>query len=217
MSCHIVALSDALHVFWLCQCLGGIEWNLFIIIQSSPLGYCYNRGGLLILVTLPGHNQLAVIQRWSAYTVEPVYSGHPWDITSWLLYRGGLFIQWNLYIVVTLPGHNQVGCYTELACLYSGTCILQWSPLEHNQLAVIQSWPVYTVEPVYYSGHPWDTTSWLSTQRWPAYTVEPVYSSRIQYYETYLYLPPTILEVTLLSLFNGTCISWSDTLWDRTS
>ena len=134
MSCHIVALSDALHVFWLCQCLGGIEWNLFIIIQSSPLGYCYNRGGLLILVTLPGHNQLAVIQRWSAYTVEPVYSGHPWDITSWLLYRGGLFIQWNLYIVVTLPGHNQ--------------------------LAVIQRWSVYTVEPVY-SGQPWDTTSWL--------------------------------------------------------
>ena len=23
------------------------------------------------------HNQLAVIQRWSAYIVEPVYSGHP--------------------------------------------------------------------------------------------------------------------------------------------
>ena len=30
--------------------------------------------------------------------VEPVYSGHPWDTTSWLL-------------------------YTEVACLYSGTCI----------------------------------------------------------------------------------------------
>ena len=25
------------------------------------------------------------------------YSGHPRDTTSWLLYRGGLLIQWNLY------------------------------------------------------------------------------------------------------------------------
>ena len=105
------------------------------------------------------HNQLAVIQkvRWSVYTVEPVYSGHPWDTTSWLLYRGGLFIQWNLYILVTLET-QPVGCYIEMVCLYSGTCIY-WSPLRHNQLAVIQRWSVYTVEPVY-SGHPWDTTSW---------------------------------------------------------
>ena len=65
------------------------------------------------------HNQLAVIQRWSAYTVEPVYSGHPWDTTSWLLYRGGLLIQWNLYIVVTLET-QPVGCYTEVVC---GTCM----------------------------------------------------------------------------------------------
>ena len=34
----------------------------------------------------------------------------------------GLFIQWNLYIVVTL-GTQPVGCYTEVVCLYSGTCI----------------------------------------------------------------------------------------------
>ena len=39
-----------------------------------------------------GNNQLAVIQRWSAYIVEPVYSGHPWDTTSWLLYRGGVLM-----------------------------------------------------------------------------------------------------------------------------
>ena len=44
---------------------------------------------------------MTVIQRWSDYTVEPVYSGHPWDTTSWVLYSGGLLIQWNLYIVVT--------------------------------------------------------------------------------------------------------------------
>ena len=66
--------------------------------------------------------RLALIQRWSAYMVEPVYSGHPWDTISWLLYRGGLLIQWSLYIVVTL-GTQSVGCYTEVACLYSGACI----------------------------------------------------------------------------------------------
>ena len=40
--------------------------------------------------------------------MEPVYSGHPCDTTSWLLYRGGLFIQWNLYIVVTLGIYIQL-------------------------------------------------------------------------------------------------------------
>ena len=44
------------------------------------------------------------------------------ETTSWLLYRGGLLIQWNLYIVVTL-GTQPVGCYTEVVYLYSGTCI----------------------------------------------------------------------------------------------
>ena len=77
---------------------------------------------IIILVVTLGHNQLAVIQRWPAYTVEPVFSGHPWDTTCWLFYRGGLLIQWNLYIVVTLRT-QPVGCYTEVACLYSGTCI----------------------------------------------------------------------------------------------
>ena len=41
-----------------------------------------------------GQNQLAVIQRWSAYTVEPV----------------------------TL-GTEPVGCYTEVVCLYSVTVV----------------------------------------------------------------------------------------------
>ena len=40
--------------------------------------------------------------------MENYNSGHPWDTTSWLLLRGGLFIQWNLYIVVTL-GIQPVG------------------------------------------------------------------------------------------------------------
>ena len=59
------------------------------------------RGGLLI--------------QWN----HAVYNGHPLDTTSWLFYRGGLLI---LYIVVTLET-QPVGCYTEVVCLYSGTCI----------------------------------------------------------------------------------------------
>ena len=46
--------------------------------------------------------------------------GHSYD--NWLLHRGGLLIQWNLYIVVTLET-QPVGFYTEVVCLYSGICI----------------------------------------------------------------------------------------------
>ena len=163
------------------------------------------------------HNQLAVIQRWSAYTVEPVYSGHPWDTTSWLLYRGGLLIQWNLYRVVNLGTQpvggglliqwnlyivvthetQPVGCYTEVVYLYSGTCI-EWSTLGHNQLAVIQRWSTYTVEPVY-SGHPWDTTSWLLYRgglfiQWNLYIVVT--------HET----QPVGCYTEVVCLYSGTCI-----------
>ena len=68
--------------------------------------------------------------------MEPVYGDHSWDTTSWLLYRGDLLIQWNLYsghslditslllyrgglfiqIVVTL-GTQPVGCYTVVVCM----------------------------------------------------------------------------------------------------
>ena len=34
----------------------------------------------------------------------------------------GLLMQWNLYRVVILET-QPVGCYTEVVCLYSGTCI----------------------------------------------------------------------------------------------
>ena len=27
------------------------------------------------------------------YTVKPLYSGHPWNVANWLLYKGGLIIQ----------------------------------------------------------------------------------------------------------------------------
>ena len=26
------------------------------------------------------------------YTVKPLYSGHPWDVANWLLFKGGLII-----------------------------------------------------------------------------------------------------------------------------
>ena len=74
---------------------------------------------VIFTVKVKIYNQLAVIQRWPAYKVDP---GYPSDTTSWLLYRSGLLIQWNLYIVVTLET-QPVGCYTEVVCLYSGTCI----------------------------------------------------------------------------------------------
>ena len=62
-----------------------------------------------------------------------LYGRSPIEVTlRWLLYRGGLLIQWNLYIVVTLET-QPVGCYTEVICLYSGTCI-EWSPLGHNHI-----------------------------------------------------------------------------------
>ena len=83
-----------------------IQWNLYIVVtlETQPVG-CYTE-------------------------VVCLYS--PWDTTSWLLYRGGLFIQslghnqlaviqrWSVYTVL---GTQPVGCYTEVVCLYSGTCI----------------------------------------------------------------------------------------------
>ena len=126
---------------------------------------------------------------------------------GWLLYRGGLLIQF------VYSGTQPVGCYTEVVCLYSGTCILvvtlgwllyrgglliqfvysgswllyrgglliQWNLYISGQLAVIQRWFAYTVEPVY-SGHPWLAV----IQRWSAYTVEPVYSGHPWYTTSWL-------------------------------
>ena len=70
---------------------------VIILYRWSPLGHLLYRGGLLIqwdlyIVVTLGTQPVGCYQRWSAHTVEPVYSGHPWDTTSWLLYRGGLGI-----------------------------------------------------------------------------------------------------------------------------
>ena len=66
-----------------------------------------------------GHNQLAVIQRWPVYTVEPVYSGYPWDTTSWLLYRGGLLIQCIIVVTLGLAVMQRWSVYT-VEPIYSG-------------------------------------------------------------------------------------------------
>ena len=88
-----------------------IQWILYIVSGHSwdTTSWLLYRSGLFI--------------QWNFIQCNLYNSGHSWDTTSWLLYRGGLFIQWNLYIVVTLET-QPVGCYTEVACLYSGTCII---------------------------------------------------------------------------------------------
>ena len=68
--------------------------------------------------------------------MEPVYSGHPWDTTSWMLYRGGR------------------SAYT-VEPIYSG---YPWDTT--SWLLYRGGRSAYTVEPIY-SGYPWDTTSWL--------------------------------------------------------
>ena len=132
---------------------------------------------LYIVVTL-GHNQLAVIQRWSAYTVEPVYLetqpvGCYTEVTcsySEPVYSGHLGTQ-PLAVIQRWPAYTVKPVYsghpwdTTSWLLYRGDLLIQWNlyivvTLGTQPLAVIQRWPAYTVKPVY-SGHPWDTTSWL--------------------------------------------------------
>ena len=54
-------------------------------------------------------------------TVKPLYSGHPWDVANWLLYKGGLIIQctFNRDILYSL-GHYSLlgGCFREVTFLY---------------------------------------------------------------------------------------------------
>ena len=59
---------------------------MVVTLETQPVD-CYTEvvcsySGTCIWWSPLGYNQLAVIQRWSAHTVEPVYSGHPWDTTS---------------------------------------------------------------------------------------------------------------------------------------
>ena len=97
-----------------------IKNNKFCIFYSVSASNCTDKFHVRTLNT-PHHTSC----KTTGYQFNSVYyiSSHlQQGITSWLLYRGGLLIQCNLYIVVTL-GTQPVGCYTEVACLYSGTCI----------------------------------------------------------------------------------------------
>ena len=50
-------------------------------------------------------------------TVKPLYSGHPWDVANWLLYKGGLIIPYTFNREV-LFGTLLGGCFREVTFLY---------------------------------------------------------------------------------------------------
>ena len=50
-------------------------------------------------------------------TVKPLYSGHPWDVANWLLYKGDLIIQCTFNREV-LFGTLLGGCFREVTFLY---------------------------------------------------------------------------------------------------
>ena len=50
-------------------------------------------------------------------TVKPLYSGHPWDVANWLLYKGGLLLQCTFNREV-LFGTLLGGCFREVTFLY---------------------------------------------------------------------------------------------------
>ena len=49
--------------------------------------------------------------------VKPLYSGHPWVVADWLLYKGGLIIQCTFNREV-LFGTLLGGCFREVTFLY---------------------------------------------------------------------------------------------------
>ena len=50
-------------------------------------------------------------------TVKPLYSGHPWDVANWLLYKGGLIIRCTFNREV-LFGTLLGGCFREASFLH---------------------------------------------------------------------------------------------------
>ena len=55
--------------------------------------------------------------KFSTSTVKPLYSGHPWGVANWLLYKGGLIIQCTFNREV-LFGTLLGGCFREVTFLY---------------------------------------------------------------------------------------------------
>ena len=58
-----------------------------------------------------------IVARQNVSTVKPLYSGHPWDVANWLLYKGGLIIQCTFNREV-LFGTLLGGCFREVTFLY---------------------------------------------------------------------------------------------------
>ena len=54
--------------------------------------------------------------------MKPLYSGHPWDVANWLLYKGGLVIQCTFNREV-LFGTLLGGCFRWL--FYRGDLLIQ--------------------------------------------------------------------------------------------
>ena len=52
-------------------------------------------------------------------TVKSLYSGHPWDVANWLLYKGGLIIQCTFQQGSPLWGIIIGGCFREVTS-YTG-------------------------------------------------------------------------------------------------
>ena len=65
----------------------------------------------LLILASDNHNVIVTC------TVEPLYSGHPWDVANWLLYKGGLIIQCTFNREV-LFGTLLGGCFREVTFLY---------------------------------------------------------------------------------------------------
>ena len=49
--------------------------------------------------------------------MKPLYSGHPWDVANWLLYKGGLLIQ-RTFNREVLFGTLLGGCFREVIFLH---------------------------------------------------------------------------------------------------
>ena len=72
---------------------------------------------IFLFSCIGGFDPLPTVTVMKISTVKPLYSGHPWDLANWLLYKGGLIIQstFNREVLFeTLLG----GCFREVTFLY---------------------------------------------------------------------------------------------------
>ena len=70
----------------------GIQWSPSIVVSLREWHFgCYTEVGIQWSPSIA-----ATLGEWHfgyyRYTVEPLYSGHPWGMAFWLLYGGGCCI-----------------------------------------------------------------------------------------------------------------------------